>query len=223
VIPAEFLKGYKYWTENPCSSRNVNYPFWYYQGKKVLEIGCGTGQDALIFAQNKALYTGIDLTSEAVDRTKFLLMLNDVYGRVEQMKAEELNFPDEYFDHVYSFGVIHHTVEPFAVTDEMFRVLKPEGTFYCMLYNKPSVRYNLDIMCLRRILWLLRYYKFKEVRKDYPRPTKEEWVSINTDTLGCPLSRVYNKKQAHRLFYRFRDVKSFTRRFGWFREVIGRK
>jgi len=211
-----------YWNNNPCTSYNVNFPFSDYAGKKVLEIGCGGGMDAFMFCKRGADYTGIDLTDKAVEITKKRI---HGFGQTMKMNAEYLDFPDNYFDLVYSFGVIHHTVNPNIVIKEIHRVLKIGGKFYVMLYNKFSFRYLVEIPILRRILWFLHYYKFNKIRKVIPHPTKEQWLSINTDNIGCPMSRAYTKKEAEGLFKEFRFVKSYVMQgtFGWFRIIEGIK
>ncbi len=45
-------------------------PFHQMAGKRALEIGFGPGYDALKFLQAGALYTGVDITPENVERTK---------------------------------------------------------------------------------------------------------------------------------------------------------
>src|SRR6266481_7746186 len=64
-------------------------------------------------------------------------------GRFETANAEEkLPFADNTFDHVYSFGVIHHSPAPERIASEIHRVLKKGGTFTVMLYNRSSINYT---------------------------------------------------------------------------------
>jgi len=209
-----------YWNKNLCNGGNPTFPFRFFKGNKVLEIGCGSGIDAVRFIRVGAFYTGIDLTGNAVLSTKIKI---GERGYVFKMNAELLDFPDDWFDLVYSFGVIHHTVNPQNVINEAYRVLKKSGHICIMLYNKLSFRYLFDIMFIRKILWLIYYPKFNEIRKQIPYPTKEQWISINTDNIGCPLSKVYSKKQALKLLEKFTITKTWTENRGWFRILIGTK
>jgi ubiquinone/menaquinone biosynthesis C-methylase UbiE len=54
------------------------------------------------------------------------------------MDAERLEFPDNSFDAVYSFGVLHHTSSPELAFREIRRVLRPGGEFIGGLYSKHS-------------------------------------------------------------------------------------
>lgn len=212
-----------YWNSNPCAGGNEQFPFSLFKGKKVLEIGCGLGIDASNFVYHGANYTGIDLTDNAVSITQMKLNCQQNKARILKMNAELLDFPDDYFDLVYSFGVIHHTVNPVNVINEIYRVLKPNGIICIMLYNKPSWRYNFDIMFFRKLLWLFHYHRYDGIRTVMPNPNKEQWISMNTDTLGCPLARVYTKKEATALLNKFRKGFTFTIKKGWFRILTGWK
>lgn len=212
----KYKKITEYWENNLCDGGNEDFPF--VRGK-VLEIGCGSGNDALRFISQGADYTGIDLTDNAVFSTQNKI---GKYGKVFRMNAERLNFPNNTFDLVYSWGVIHHTLNPKRVIREIHRVLKPYGEIYLMVYNKCSLRY-FEICVLRKILWKLNYPKFREIKKLIPHPTKEQWISINTDNIGCPLSRVYSKKEALYLVKDFRFLSTYTRNLGWFRIIKGSK
>lgn len=209
-----------FWNSHLCFGGDANFPYNLSKKYKVLEIGCGGGMDAERFVSAGAIYTGIDLTDRAVKITKSKIQDK---GEVLKMNAEHLEFPDESFDIVYSFGVIHHAINPENIVKEIHRVLKPGGLFSIMLYNKYSFRYLIEILILRKILWFLHYHKYSEIRKLIPNPTKTEWLSINTDDIGCPMSRVYTKKSALKLMKDFRDFKTFTTNKNWFRIITGRK
>lgn len=217
-MPTSYSEIKTFWENNPCSGGNKKFPFEHFRGLKVLEIGCGAGNDAYNFFFAGADYTGIDLTDKAIELTKDKVR----GGNVIKMNAEKLDFPDETFDLVYSFGVIHHALRRFRIMQEIHRVLNPQGKLYIMLYNRPSWRY-FEIMVLRKILWKLNYYKFREIRKTLPNPTKEEWISINTDNIGCPMSKVYDKHEALLLCRHFKDIHSYTTNWGWFRIIEGEK
>jgi SAM-dependent methyltransferase len=110
-----------------------------WKGKRVLEVGCGLGTDAVNFARAGADYTGIELseTSLSLARKRF-----DVFGlkgaffacNAEQL-TEHVRGP---FDLVYSFGVIHHTPDQRAVVEQIRKVIKADGEFRLMLYAKNS-------------------------------------------------------------------------------------
>ena len=214
-----------------------------HRGKRVLEVGCGIGTDAIQFTRYRALYTGVDLTQAAVDITKERLKLFRQSGEILKINAEKLPFPDNYFDHVYSFGVIHHSSNPEKIVEEIYRVLKPDGSITVMLYNRTSFYYLIEVCIIRKISFkichkkeLLRkaftlfnsklqerfeLYRAKlaQMKRLNPAPTSHEWVSMNTDDIFCPIARVYSKAEAKRLFRRFTDFKTevwFIDRDNWF-------
>lgn len=236
-----------------------------YRGKDVLEIGCSIATDGLEFARNGANYTGVDLTPKAIEIARERFELFDVPGRFEVANAEErIPFPDASFDHVYSFGVIHHSPVPERIVAEIHRVLRPRGTLTVMLYNRSSINYYIEIMLLRKIFrWCLLpkfmprllaavtgfdKWKLEGHRHALNKKlTKAQWISMNTDGPFCPLAKVYNRKEAARLFKDFADIRQevwefnvehwpilnailptsrerwIGRRWGWHRMVYGRK
>ena len=109
-------------------------------GKKVLEIGCGIGTDAVNFAEHGAIYTGIDLSKESVKLTKKRFEVYNLNGRIFDANAEELSdvLEGEKFDLIYSIGVIHHTVNPQVIIDQLKDHLTEDGEIKIMLYAKDS-------------------------------------------------------------------------------------
>jgi ubiquinone/menaquinone biosynthesis C-methylase UbiE len=111
------------------------------KGKKVLEIGVGAGSDFSQWVQNGAEATGIDLTEAAIQLTKEHLQFRNLplaTGTLQVADAEHLSFPNNSFDIVYSWGVLHHTPETAQALRECFRVLAPGGMLKIMMYHLPS-------------------------------------------------------------------------------------
>jgi SAM-dependent methyltransferase len=198
-----------------------------FRGKDVLEVGCGIATDGLEFARNGANYVGVDLTPRAVELAQERFSLFGVPGRFETANAEEkLPFSDGTFDHIYGFGVIHHSPAPEKIVREIHRVLKMGGTFTVMLYNRSSINYYVEIMFLRRlfrwlllpkfmpglIAWLTGFDRWKleghrKILREKKRVSKQEWISMNTDGPSCPLARVYSRNEAATLFADFKNVR----------------
>jgi ubiquinone/menaquinone biosynthesis C-methylase UbiE len=124
------IEAYRY-CEQPWM--HDTFHFERYRGKRVLEIGVGAGTDHMQFAR-----AGVDLTPRSVELTRMRLELEGFEPRVSVMDAEELEFPDDSFDAVYSFGVLHHTSSAPRAFSEVRRVLRPGGRFIGALYNKRS-------------------------------------------------------------------------------------
>jgi SAM-dependent methyltransferase len=105
--------------------------------KRVLEIGVGNGSHAELLAAHSGEFTGIDLTEYGVRSTSERMRL---FGHnnttILPMNAEELEFVDNTFDFIWSWGVIHHSANPRAILREVNRVLKPGGTFKAMVYYR---------------------------------------------------------------------------------------
>lgn len=120
--------------------RNVPFdeviPFDRLGNKDVLEIGVGQGTHAELIAPRCKSFTGIDLTSRAVEMTSRRLNLFDIPGKILQMDEEKMDFADNSFDFIWSWGVIHHSADTPRVLQEMHRVLRPGGKCTVMVYYK---------------------------------------------------------------------------------------
>lgn len=114
------------------------FPFEKYQGKKVLEIGCGLGCMLMNWAKNGANCTGVDLNPTSIEQTKRRFELHDLKADIRLEDANNLPFEDNSFDYVWSWGVLHHSPNLELSIKELFRVLKPGGGFGIMLYNRKS-------------------------------------------------------------------------------------
>jgi SAM-dependent methyltransferase len=179
---------------------------------KLLEVGCGIGVDSIQLARCGFEVTAVDLTENALVVARDFAAHHGVSVDFRLGNAEGLEFPDETFDVVYSFGVLHHTPDIEKAVAEVHRVLKPGGTAYVMLYHRDSL-VNLVHRLLR-----LPY--------ESPRSRKDQ----------CPVVYTFSRRAARKLFSEFSDVSvraeyPFTFGFGgllgvqsplWLRRALGR-
>lgn len=108
--------------------------------KKVLEVGVGAATDFLQWAKSGALLYGIDLTPEAIAHAEHRLKLYNLAAQdIKVADAENLPFQDNFFDIVYSWGVIHHSPDTPKALKEIIRVLNSGGKAKLMVYNRKSV------------------------------------------------------------------------------------
>lgn len=107
------------------------------RNKSVLEIGVGNGSHAELLARHARQFTGIDLTDYAANSTANRLQIRGLRdGKVMQMDAEQLTFPDASFDFIWSWGVIHHSANTQKIIQQIHRVLKPGGASVIMVYHR---------------------------------------------------------------------------------------
>lgn len=211
-VPIQQVKDY--WNARPCNLRHGTAPvgtkeyfdqvearkymvephipgfaqFERWKGKKVLEIGCGLGTDTVNFARAGAQVTAVELSEKSLELAR---KRAEVFGLTDRIRffsgnAEELSrfLPQEQYDLVYSFGVIHHSPHPDQIVRETFRYLKPGGQMRIMVYHHRSWK----------VLWILLTYgkgRFWRLR---------ELVARNSEAqTGCPITYTYTRPEGRQL------------------------
>ncbi len=116
-----------------------------FSGKKILEIGCGTGMQTVEFARRGGLVTAIDISLESIRQTKRMAEQAGVEIAAQVMNGEKLQFADGLFDIVYIDAVLMHA-DPLKVMGEAARVCKQGGQVLVLeplRYNPFSLPYRL--------------------------------------------------------------------------------
>lgn len=103
------------------------------RNEKALEIGCGLGKGAQILVDRLEFseVTAFDLEESLAHRAAKKLPAR-LRSRIRLLvaDAQSLPFPDDTFDAVVNFGIIHHVLDWRACIREIARVLKPHGLFF---------------------------------------------------------------------------------------------
>jgi ubiquinone/menaquinone biosynthesis C-methylase UbiE len=97
-------------------------------GYRLLDVGCGSGQLALIAAKDGLETTGVDIASNLVERARARAQAEGLRARFEEADAEALPFEDASFDVVASLIAAMFAPRPELVAKELLRVCSPGGT-----------------------------------------------------------------------------------------------
>jgi len=210
-------------TFEPFTDKIADYSRW--KEKRILEIGVGLGKDFSRFAANGAMATGIDLSERSLSLAKQRLEIFNLKGNLCIADAENLPFKEDVFDLVFSWGVLHHTPDTQKAINELYKCLKHGGNAIVMLYNKYSLAnfqyfitklkvrlillFGLDsLLSLRRLLLPWRWFKEpKPVLIGLEELNPDDLLAALTDGIGNPLSKVYSRNQAKRMFLKFLNIK----------------
>jgi SAM-dependent methyltransferase len=106
-----------------------------YDGRRVLDVGCGTGVDLVRFVRGGAVDTGVDLADAAVALARENLRHQSLSALLCVGDGERLPFPDHTFDCVFAHGVVQYTAGDRSLVEECRRPLKPGGTVFFQVYN----------------------------------------------------------------------------------------
>ncbi|HET6956540.1 MAG TPA: class I SAM-dependent methyltransferase [Vicinamibacterales bacterium] len=167
--------------------------FQRWQGRRVLEIGCGIGTDTVNFARAGASVTAIELSSGSAKIARQRL---EVYGLADRVNivvgnAEELPqlLAPQTFDLVYSFGVIHHSPRPERIVEHLRGYMTAASELRLMVYSRFS--YKLFWIMMKEGIW------------DMSRI--DELVARNSEAqTGCPVTYTYTDESVRALLAEFR-------------------
>lgn len=137
------------------------------KNKKVLNLGCGLGEEAVYLALLGANVYAIDISQEMLNITKKLAHRYKVDKRISYLKmsAEKLKFNSNTFDAVLGCNVLHH-VNIQKTIREVKRVLKPKGI---AVFSEP-LTYNPIINIYRNMA--------HNVRTDDEHPLSYEDIAV---------------------------------------------
>jgi SAM-dependent methyltransferase len=184
--------------QDPLLDRLIDYKAL--KGKTVLEIGFGTGWLMNELIRAGARVHGIDLSRshEALCRHRF--RNSDV--KLQVASAENIPYPDNTFDLVAAWGVLHHAADDARCYAQVHRVLKPGGRAFLMLYRRGGAKYSYHNLFRKGVLagGLFRHGFNVDA---FIRSVTDKY---SEDSPGAPISRHYTEPELRRLFSHFSRV-----------------
>lgn len=178
----------RYFVE-PHVARFADFARW--NGKRVLEVGCGIGTDTMNFARYGAFVTAVELSEKSLEIAK---KRAEIYGLKDRIRfvhgnAEELTHyvPVEPHDLIYSFGVIHHTPNPERALEQFRQYCHPATMVKLMVYHRYAWK----------VLWILFTYgkgKFWQLPELVARYSEAQE--------GCPVTFTFTRGQIKALLER---------------------
>jgi len=130
---------------------NYIYPIQrdFFCGKIGVDIGCGFGRHIYYAAKFGAEMVGIDFSAainSAYNNTKELPNVHLVQADIYYLPLR-----NNYFDFIYSIGVLHHLPDPEKGFNALLPLLRPKGNISIWVYSKSRPIVNFTIESIRLI------------------------------------------------------------------------
>jgi ubiquinone/menaquinone biosynthesis C-methylase UbiE len=140
------------------------------EGKRVLEIACGTGRFTVMLAERGADVVGLDISRAMLAQGREKARDAGVEEHISFLlgDAARLPFPDDYFDAVFAMRFFHLADTPAKFLTEMARVSKAQVFFDTFNDFSTRVVYN----------WLLPMGSHLYSREDVERLVGDAGLSL---------------------------------------------
>ena len=125
------------------------------KGKRILDIGCGSGEYILTILKMGGVCSGQDISSNFVNNALNMLKKENFKADIKIGDAAKLLFDDNYFDAVFSADFFEHIdyEQKNQVISEVYRVLKPGGR---LTIKTPNLDYLRLSTFLKRCTAMLK-------------------------------------------------------------------
>ncbi len=106
-------------------------------GNNVLDVGCGTGENALYLAQNGFSVVGVDLSTRAIVAAKAKAEERKLKIDFRLANALSLEFQSGRFDNAIDSGLFHTFTDNDRISfaHEIARVLTPNGRYFMLCFS----------------------------------------------------------------------------------------
>jgi SAM-dependent methyltransferase len=117
------------------------------QGKTVLDLGCGTGENIIPLIERGARVIAIDISPDLVEIAKQRISNANLEASISAGDACHTGLPDESVDIIFCMALIHH-LDIEVVREEMWRILRKGGA---IILREP-IRFSKGYAWVRSLL-----------------------------------------------------------------------
>lgn len=154
---------------------------WNHKPRRALDMGCGSGRWAVLAAPLVGELVAADASPDALAVARQNIKLGNTC--FVQSTPEELPFPNEHFDLIFSLGVLHHLPDTEGAIQSLVRKLCSGGTLLLYLY------YAFD----NRPIWFKFLWKMTDIVRRLvsrlPFPLRYGISQVIAATVYWPLAR----------------------------------
>lgn len=166
----------------------------WFEGKKILDVGCGGGRWTYGFQKLGCQVTAVDASQAAVEYVKEKVANNST----KVYHADIFNLPTEIskekYDLVFSWGVLHHTGDTYRALKTITSLVKQDGVLYIYLYGQKSwspLKRGL-VKLIRAVLLPLpaelKFQTFKVLLGEYK-------AGLAMDVFGATIAHRYRQEE----------------------------
>jgi 2-polyprenyl-3-methyl-5-hydroxy-6-metoxy-1,4-benzoquinol methylase len=154
--------------------------------KRVLDVGCGTGFLALLFAELGHTVTGVDLAGEMLEVARRKAASKGINIQYRSENAASLTDADGTYDFVIARHVLWTLPDPPAAVTEWLRVLRPGGRLVVIegkwAANESQPKYPRSVRTAiggiaHTTLWLL----YRAIGRNYDKFYARKYKRIETE------------------------------------------
>jgi SAM-dependent methyltransferase len=180
------------------------------QGKTLCHLQCHFGQDSISWARLGAQVTGVDFSPKAIQAAKSLCKeMNINVNFIESNVLEASSaLKGETFDIVFtSYGTIGWLPDLQVWANEVFKLLKPGGTFYMIDFHPVVWMFNDELTEIG-----YSYFNIERIVEEISGSYADRSADIKTQSVGWnhPISEIINSLTGAGLKMEFMHEFGFT-------------
>lgn len=128
------------------------------KGKKILEVGSGSGQVSAMLASKGGIMHLVDISKKSLEYSKKYFASKKLPVKLYNQDAFKIKFPPESFDYVWNGGVIEHfnDREKILLLKKMWKLVKPGGKLFVTVPNA----HDFPFMIAKKILEIRKKWSF---------------------------------------------------------------
>jgi len=146
-------------------------------GATVLDAGCGPGVHSIRLAKAGFKVCAVDISDAMLRHAQERANDAGVSEKIEfhQKDLTGLDFADESFDYVFSWGVVIHIREAEKALSELSRIVKPGGKLALYVTNKTALDHKLEAFA--------RFFLRKPIEREELALGIGNWYEFNEEKL----------------------------------------